>query len=190
MTELEKLKSVKDCMDRLAEGVDPTSGEILSADTILNNVDLSRSFFYISDILRQVIENNGVVAKRTRKNRILSPFALPDDFYNKIEITEEPAMITQFTERINGLIDESVMRKLKVTTLTAWLVNNKLLCEETVNDRKRKKPTKAGVKIGISSEERDGRYGRYLAILYNESAQRHIVNNLEQITAILNDEKA
>jgi len=189
MTELERLWNAKDCMDRLAEGVDPTSGEILSNDTILNNVDLSRCFFFTSDILRQVIENNGAVTKQTRRKSVLSPFVLSDNLLSNLEITETPTMIKQFTDRINGLVDDSVMQKLKVTALTTWLVNNGFLCEEIVNDKKRKKPTKLGEKLGISSEERESQYGGYLAILYNESAQRHIVNNLEQIIAISNREK-
>ena len=45
MPELEKLEYAKDWMDRLAEGVDPTSGEKMSEDNVLNNVDLSRCFF-------------------------------------------------------------------------------------------------------------------------------------------------
>ena len=188
MTDIERLKDAKDCMDRLAEGVDPTSGEILLKDTVLNNVDLSRCFFFTSDILRQVIENNGVIARRAQRNQNLPPFMLPDDVRNQIEITKTPAMIKRFTDRINGLIDDSVMSKLKFTAITTWLVDNGLLYEEIVNDKKRKKPTEAGEKMGISSEEREGMYGRYTAVLYSESAQRHIVDNLEQIIAISNGE--
>ena len=188
MPDLEKLEYVKDWIDRLADGVDPTSGEILTEDTVLNNVDLSRCFFYISDVLRQVIENNGEIIKQSRRKTKLLPFMLPNDLRNQIKITEAPTMITQFTGRINGLIDDGSMRKLKVTALTTWLVNEGLLCEVVINDKKRKTPTKAGEKIGISSEEREGRYGDYLAVLYSESAQQHIVNNLEHIIAISNGE--
>ena len=187
MTELERLISAKDCMDKLANGMDPTSDEVLPKDTILNNVSISRGFFLISDVLRQVIENGGTVTKRTGKSH-LPPFTLPDELRNQIEITEQPTMIKHFTDRINSLADESAMRKLKVTALTSWLVSNGYLCEEVVNDKKRKKPTKAGEKLGIYSEEREGQYGGYLAILYKESAQRHIVSNLNQIIAISNGE--
>jgi len=43
-------------------------------------------------------------------------------------------------------------------------------------------------KLGIYSENREGQYGGYLAILYKESAQKHIVDNLEQIIMISNGE--
>ena len=188
MTEMEKLISAKECMDKLLNGIDPISDEVLPNDTILNNVELSRNFFYVSDILRQVIENGGSVAKRVQSKSYLPPFKVPIDQHGQIEITTAPVMIKHFTDRINSLIDENTMRKLKVTAITAWLVSNGFLCEEIINDKKRKKPTEDGEKLGIYSENREGQYGGYLAILYKESAQKHIVNNLEQIIAISNGE--
>ena len=182
--EIERLRHAKTCMDRLAEGTDPTSGEVLPEDTALGNVQLSRCFFLASDILRKVIENNGFVGQRIEK--LLPPFSLPSDMYEKVEITSDPAMIKRFTDRINELADISTMRKLKVTALTSWLVNNGYLCEEVVNDKKRKIPTKQGEELGIRAESREGQYGSYLAILYNENAQRLLVNNLDQIIALSN----
>jgi len=188
MTEVEKLLSAKDCMDKLSNGIDPISDEVMPKDTVLNNVALSRNFFYVSDILRQVIENGGSVAKRSQNRSYLPPFKLPTEQHSQIELTTTPAMIRQFTDRINSLIDENTMQKLKVTSITGWLVNNGFLCEEIINGKKRKKPTKEGESLGIYSEAREGQNGSYLAVLYNESAQKHIVSNLEQIIAISNGE--
>ena len=186
MTELEKLRYAKAFIDKLADGMDPISGETLPGDTILNNVNLSRCFYYVSNVLRQVIENDGVSAKQIHKKAILPPFSLTHDMRDQIEITATPTMIRHFTDRINGLIDDSVMGKLKVTAFTTWLVDNGFLCEEIINDKKRKRPTKSGEEIGIIPELRDGQYGGYLAILYNESAQRYLVSNLDSIIAISN----
>lgn len=188
MTELEKIRYAKVFIDKLAEGIDPISGEALPEDTILNNVRLSRCFYFVSDILRQVIVNDGVANRQSRRKVVLPPFALPDEMCSQIEITSAPTMIKHFTDRINSLIDDSVMKKLKVTAFTTWLVNNGFLCEEVINDKRRKKPTKTGEEIGIFSEVREGQHGGYLAILYNESAQRYLVSNLEQIIEISNGE--
>jgi len=182
--ELERLRYMKTCMDSLAEGVDPTSGEVLPNDALVNNVHLSRCFSLVSDILRRVIENGGVVGQRRRT--ALPPFSLPSDMHNQVEITAELTMIRRFTDRINGLVDVSTMRKLKVTALTSWLVKNGYLVEEVVNDKKRKIPTKQGEELGILAEPREGQYGNYLAILYNENAQRLLVSNLDQIITISN----
>ena len=188
MAELTKLLHAKDYMDRLSNGIDPTSDEVLTRDSLLNNITLSRCFFFVSDILRQVIENDGYVGRRVRSTVKLQPFMLPEEMQKQIEVTEVPTMIKQFSERINSLIDLSAMQKLKVTALTGWLVNEGLLEEEVVNDRKRKIPTKAGEELGIYSEAREGQYGGYIAILYKESAQKHMINNLEQIIKLSNGE--
>ena len=189
MTELEKIGYAKMYMDKLAEGIDPVSGEVLPEDTVLNNVHLTRCFYFTSDILRRVIENEGVGARKSRKKDVLPPFTLSDDLRKQIEITVTPAMISHIAARINSLIDENSMQKLKVTAFTTWLMNNELLCEEIVDSKKRKKPTKTGEELGIFSEDREGQYGRYLAILYSETAQRYLLNNLDQIIAISNGEK-
>ena len=188
MIELERLTQTKTWMDSLAEGIDPTTGELLPKDTVLNNTQLSRCFSFASDIIRQVRENGGVVGQR--RSFALPPFSLPNDKHDQVEITSEPAMIRRFTDRVNGLVDVSTMRKLKVTALTSWLVKNGYLREEIVNEKKRKTPTKQGEELGISAELREGQYGSYLAILYNENAQRLLVSNLDQIIAISNGDVA
>jgi len=184
MIELEKLAQMRSYLDCLAKGVDPTSGEILPEDTVLNNIQLSRCFFSVSDILRRVSENGGAIGRRQKV--VLPPFSMQSDAYDQIEITTAPAMIKQFTDRINGMVDAGAMQKLKVTALTSWLVKNGYLREEMVNDKKRKAPTKKGEELGILSEFREGQYGGYLVILYSEDAQRLLVSNLDQIIAISN----
>lgn len=46
-----------------------------------------------------------------------------------------------------------------------------------------KRPTEEGTKIGITVETRMGRYSEYQAVLYNEDAQRFILDNLEAVVA-------
>jgi len=175
-------------MDSLANGVDPSSGQVLPKDTVLNNIDLSRCFFAVSDVLRRVSENGGVVGQRRRVS--LPPFSLQSDLRGQIGITAEPAMIKRFTDRINALVDTDAMQRLKVTAMTSWLVRNGYLREEEVNEKKRKVPTKQGEDLGISSEFREGQYGSYLAIQYSENAQRLLVSNLDEIIAISNGNEA
>lgn len=59
-------------IDKLANGINPINDEPAADSDIINNVRLSRCLFYVSDILRQVIDNNGVVGKTTvSKKRFL-----------------------------------------------------------------------------------------------------------------------
>ena len=80
MTELEKIEYAKSFIDKLADGINPLDDTPLREEDAANNVRLSRCFFYVSDILRQVIENGGVGKSSTLKlkRRILK--FLPKDF--------------------------------------------------------------------------------------------------------------
>ena len=66
MTELEKIKRAKIYIEKLSNGIDPITDNKLPDDTVLNNERLSRCFFYITDILQQVVENGGEVGKSLR----------------------------------------------------------------------------------------------------------------------------
>ena len=46
-----------------------------------------------------------------------------------------------------------------------------------------KHPTEEGNQIGITVETRMGRYGEYQVVLYNEGAQRFILDNLDAVVA-------
>ena len=75
MTELEKIEYAKSFIDKLANGINPLDDSPIPDNDIANNVRLSRCFFYVSDILRQVIENGGTTSsKKKTKNAFISKF--------------------------------------------------------------------------------------------------------------------
>ena len=56
MTELEKIAYAKTYIEKLANGINPlTDQPVPDADSI-NNVRISRCLFYVSDLLRQIVE--------------------------------------------------------------------------------------------------------------------------------------
>ena len=57
-TELDTMKHAKEYIDKLANGIDPFTGKPIPDDDIVNNVKLSRCFFYISGILEKVIKDS------------------------------------------------------------------------------------------------------------------------------------
>ena len=183
MTELEKLHRAKQYIDQLAQGIDPIGGEAMPDDAALCNVRLSRCFFYVSDILRQVIENGGEIRRAGRSTSSLLPFALPASEQAKLEPAGRALMISHFVKRINDLADLSSMRKLKVVAFTGWLLEKGFLQDEIIADQKHKKPTTAGLSLGISAEKREGPRGTYTALLYDEDAQRFLLDHLDEIIA-------
>ena len=185
-TELEKLERARHYMEQLANGIDPISGRELPEDSALNQVRLSRCFFYVADVLGQVIDNGGQIQKAAGSTSpLLPPFTLPDTLRGQIPI-EQSTMIKRFTESINALADLSAMRKLKMTAFTAWLEEQGYLRGDMYNGKKRRVPTDRGRAAGITSDERQGQYGGYTATLYDENAQRLMIAHLDEIIAISN----
>jgi len=179
MTELEKMQRAKMYIDKLANGINPLDN-LPAADTdIINNVRLSRCLFYVSDILRQVIDNNGVV-NRSKISR--QPFFISAEKAAQFAISPTPISVSEITKRLNDLVDTEKFRKLSYTSITGWLIEIGALQTTSAKDGKNvKRPTEQGEELGISTEKRLGLYGEYSVVLYNEKAQEFILDNIEAI---------
>ncbi len=181
MTELEKIAYAKSFIDKLANGINPLDDTPIPKNDIANNVRLSRCFFYVSDILRQVVENGGVHPVKTAKQR-KKEFVLTNEEREKIQISEIPLGIAEISNHLNALIDLKTTKKISATTINHWLLNLQLLEVVTLpNGRIRKLPTEQGKDLGIFAEERIGAYGTYIKVLFSSAAQQFIYDNIEAI---------
>ena len=98
---------------------------------------------------------------------------------------EWPLSASQIAQRLNELVDLSAMQKLKTTSITKFLLQSGLLFEEEApSGNKNKRPTEAGWKLGISTQQRSGQNGDYTAVVYDQQAQQFILDNLDAIIAI------
>lgn len=185
MTELEKIQRAKMYLDKLANGIDPLTEHNVPEVDLVNNVRISRCLFYVSDILRRVIENDGVIGKASKsKKPSKQPFAITAQELREFSFSEKPIPVSEITRRINDLIDPDAMVKLKHTSITALLLQAGFLTlMETSNGRTVKTPTAQGESIGISVEEREGPNGRYWTVVYNSDAQHFILDNIDGIIA-------
>ena len=181
MTELEKIAYAKSFIDKLANGINPLDDTPIPDDDIANNVRLSRCFFYVSDILRQVYENGGVTKpKRTPK----IPFAVTLEQLEKFEYSAEPIAVSEIAKRIYAMADNENMEKVSYRQINQWLLNiGMLYLHDFGGNKPVKRPTEEGNQIGITVETRMGRYGEYRVVLYNEDAQRFILDNLDAVIA-------
>ncbi len=181
MTELEKIQYAKSFIDKLANGINPLDDTPIPDNDITNNVRLSRCFFYVSDILRQVIENGGTTpVKRTKQRKRV--FSLTEEERAKIQISELPLSVSEISKYLNTIVDLKTTKKISAASINNWLLGLGLLEMVTLsNGRQRKTPTAQGNDIGIFTEERTGQYGTYIAVLYNPQAQQFIYDNIEAI---------
>lgn len=86
--------------------------------------------------------------------------------------------ISNFVKEINKFVPEN-MKPMPYGKILKWLMANGYLEEVEVDALKN--PTASDRSIGISAELREGTSGPYLAVEYNQNAQRFILNNINAI---------
>ena len=179
MTELETLHRAKMYMEKLANGINPLDDTLLPDDEVVNHVRLSRCFFYVADVLRQVIENGGVTPQKKTKKE---PFCLPIERRGAFEFSETPIPISDVSKRINMLIESDSMASLPYRAIRDWLASLGML-EEVLdsNGKPTKRPTPQGESMGIVLEGRTGLNGPYFVTVYHLAAQHFIMDNLDAI---------
>lgn len=184
MTELEMINRAKTYIDKLANGVNPLTDEPVSENDIVNNVRISRCFFYISDLLRRFAEGGFPEAAKKGKKQ---PFIITEEQRKRFEFSETPISVSEIVRRFNAAVNTEGAVQMRYSGITFWLIESGLLSVDRREDgREVKLPTAAGMELGISQEVRSGANGSYTVVVYNENAQRYIVDNID---AILEAEK-
>ena len=181
MTELERLEYSKTFIDKLANGINPITGETIPDKDTVNDVRIVRCLFYVSDVLRQVVENGGVQSVRGRKNDKV-PFWIDYKDRGRFQFSSIPITISELAKRINDLLPNQEMSKLTYKPISDWLVRMGLISLDTEPSGKTiRRPTAAGLELGISTEERSGQRGPYTVVVYSKAAQEFILDNLDGV---------
>lgn len=177
MTELETLERAKMYMEKLANGINPIDDSMIPDEDVVNNVRLSRCFFYVADVLGQVIDNGGTAPQKKIKKE---PFSLPVEKRREFAFADVPITISEFVKRINDLTTSENMTKLTTTVVMDWLVSIEALrVESTATGHSAKRPTAHGTTLGIGVDNRVGMNGPYSVVVYDRAAQEFLLDNLD-----------
>jgi hypothetical protein len=191
MTELEKIEYTKAFIDKLANGINPLDDTPIPEGDIANNVRLSRCFFYVSDILRQVIENGGVTPPPKAPRVGKQAFTLTEEARAALRVTETPLTVSEIADYLNDTVDETVMKRITAASINSWLVDRGFLeVVERPDGKKQKIPTPDGAELGILTEERRGQYGPYTVMLFTAAAQAFVYDHVGAIVELYEQEKA
>ena len=181
MTELEKIAYAKSFIDKLANGINPLDDTLIPDTDIVNNVRLSRCFFYVSDILRQVYENGGVTVPKSSSK---IEFCATVEELEKFEFSKNPIPVSEISKRINAALGNENMQKISPMQINRWLLDIGMLKTHDFGGKRISKiPTEDGNAIGITCEIHTGKFGEYHISVYNEDAQHFILDNLDAVCA-------
>lgn len=81
---------------------------------VVNNVRISRCLFYVSNILGQVIGNNGAISKA---ETLKKAFSISAGDICKFSFSVTPISINEITGRLNAVADLNTFRKLNHTAI-------------------------------------------------------------------------
>ena len=170
-----RLRVAIDWISKLADGMNPIDDSVLPDSDIVNNIQVSRCLFYVSDLLEDMAR--GAMGKKSSKKQQKLEFHLTPEMASNVHIAET-TRIRMFVEEINKVIPEN-MKPLSAPRVTQWLVSVGYLEEKVRDDgHKYRAPTELGNSIGITSYWIDAPQGLYLAVSYDVNAQHFLLENL------------
>lgn len=186
MTELETIARAQMYLEKLANGVNPLTGQEVPEKDVINEIRIARCLFYTSGILKRIVENKGKFKVEMPDRK---PFSISPEQLARFEYADYGLSITEIVKRINALIDTVYTKELKSKMVLEWLVEVGMLSNIIVNDKTRRRPTSQGEALGIFTEERFGQYGTYEGVFYSNKAQHFIIDNFDSIIAFNHQEK-
>ena len=138
-------------------------------ETLADKIETSETGFAPDDRM------SGAIRKKKQ------PFSMTSQMLSDYVPAETPLSLNEFVKILNNLKEDN-MKKLKYRTVINFLINEKLL-ETYINSKgvERKRPTELGLSAGILTEERNGSNGTYTVILYNQEAQKFLIDSMEVI---------
>lgn len=190
----------KTYMELLSQGVDPISKQSIADDSVLAQPRLKKCFAFVSEILAELLENNGFVAltpDAAEKYTIVekkAAFSLSDEQIRNIYVSSKPVTVNMLLKCINRVVDVKRMDKLSVTSVNSWLVSNGYLIETKERafiNKTVRRPSDKSIEIGLMEQEVvDAATGEVkYQMVFTQQAQRYILNHLDEIVKSTSGEK-
>lgn len=180
LEEKEKIEKAIFVIDKLSEGVDPYTGEVLEDNHIMNNPKVVRCLKYVEEVLKETLR---IPAKKVN-NKDLIPFSITEEEIGNIQYSEEPISITHVCKMIN---DAARAEEKKMKKLTAVSVNDALaemgVVKITNFNNKRRTVLSEDYKNGYGILEKEAIFNgvKCVSIVYNIEGQKFIVDNLNKL---------
>ena len=183
MNELDVMKRAQSYMESLANGIDPLTGNDLPETDIVNNVRISRCLFYVSGVLKKVIDNGGEVQREKLKRADKADFSLTDEQAEALKPIDDDVSLSKTVGIINAQINTDTMKKLQRKAVVGWLKEKGLLKEIIINGRTHHNPSSEGELIGIKLIDYRTPEGNMVKMcVYSPDAQQFIFDNIDVIT--------
>lgn len=197
MDKLRIIQHAQGYMDKLSLGIDPISGTPVPEDSTLQQERLQKCFRFVSDILEELIQNNGSISLSENQNAVPDSVAEPTNIpvpavlitpqqIQNIEVTPTPILPSAFVKKIGAALDSDAKKKVTLARINRWLLKKGYLAEtkvRTIVNKSVKIATPLSAEIGVVEhlivDKKTGEAKPQL--FFSEDAQKFILNNINNI---------
>lgn len=177
--EKEKLLKAKEILRKMANGIDPLTGEQIGEGSFLHDPRMIRCLYFIEEVLNSAVD--GQLKFASGKADV---FVITHEEKSRVELPPGRIGVNEFARCVNRAIDFSKSRKLSGVELNRRLKKMGVLGEEALGDgKKRTVPGANALEHGIETEKRNYNGNEYEMILFNETGKKFLLDNLETIMA-------
>jgi hypothetical protein len=174
--DIERIGKAKEIIQKLASGIDPTNGEEIINDHILSDPRIIRMFFFVSEVLDNVIK--GEYSKDIK----LTDFIITPEQKESVIFTEGDIGVNEVSRCINKAINPLVSKKVSGLLINKGLKRMGILTEVENNDGKRRTTiNEISQNYGFSEVKRSYEGREYMQVVANDMGKKFILDNIEEI---------
>ena len=177
-----------DYVTKLAMGMDPVRGEDAKEDSVLNSPEIIRVMFTVKSVLEEKLyaskEERKEEKTAARKKKDTRKEGFPPEIAEKFKF-QRSTTVTHFIRDMYACADTNEYKPIKAATILDRLVAEGLLerAHDEELDVDYKSVTEKGKEMGFSNRRvESGLGGRsYISVIFNEKAQRYLVERMDKI---------
>ncbi len=208
MNKRQVIQHAKNYLDLLTAGTDPISNDKIEGDSVVSRPQMQKCFQFVSAILQEVLQNNGLVLLDMEEAARQAPpavpvtvngssyelvrrkavFCLTPEQKQEVLISRLPITPAEFLKNVNRAVNPATMEKLSSKSVNTWLKRNAYIAQgktQVVMNKTVWRPTQFAQEIGITEmdvpDPKTGEIKRQL--MFSTQAQEYLLTHLDEIAA-------
>ncbi len=148
---------------------------MLTDDTLLNDIGISRCLFFVNDIFKKVLDNNGISRRRGSSRPY---FEYDEELIKTVYISPYPISLSEITRNVRAVFKGVRLSYYMVARL---LSAKGILIDNPTGMKAKKVASPEAAEIGIWTELVRGYRGEYYKTVYDKQGQRYVLKCLKDI---------
>ncbi len=176
VSEMEKIRKAKDVMEKIANGVNPITGEDITGEGFLQDPRMIRCFFFVSQVLDEVASGT------YRKGGKQQPFIMTEAEKASVVFRDEVIGMNEFCKCVNQEIDPLNSRKANALTINKSLKKRGILSDKEIEDNKRQTVTnEKSNTYGFEMITRSYEGKDYDQLVMNNQGKQFLLENINEL---------